>query len=97
MLHRRFLYRNLAATQDEARKAGDLMTFEDVVIDSRLLGFSLDGLLAPRVPDDEIGIGPNQDRALFGVTVQDLGNVSGGNGHEFVHGQQTGVHPIGPE
>src|SRR5271168_4437664 len=57
---------DLAARQREARQALDLDAFEDVVVDHRQLLFRRDGLLGLRVPDDEIGVGPRQDRALAG-------------------------------
>ena len=56
--------RDLAAREGEARQAGDLLALEDVVVDRRLLACGRDGLRALRVPDDEIGIGADQDRAL---------------------------------
>lgn len=65
-LDRAFLDADDAARQGEARQALDLLSFEHVVIDGRLLVFRADGLFPRRVPDDEIGIAADEDRALFG-------------------------------
>src|SRR5690606_24040238 len=70
--------RHLPARHDEAGQTGDLDALEDVVIDRRLLLRGTDRFLAPGVPDHEVGIGANEDRALPRIEVEDLGDVGRG-------------------
>src|SRR5688572_19481274 len=55
---------DLAVRQRVAGQAHDLKTFEDVVVDDRLLGLGGDGLCPLGVPHHDIGVGADHDRPL---------------------------------
>ena len=50
-----------------------------------------------RVPDDDVGVGAGQDRALARIEVEDARDVGRGDGDEFVRRQAAGADAVGPQ
>ena len=95
--HLSVLHRDMAACQGKTRQAADRLAFEDIVIDGRLLPCRRDRLGLRRVQHDQIGIRPDQHRALPGIEVQDLGDIGRGDGDKFVRRQPSRDNAMGPE
>ena len=53
--------------------------------------------VAVGIPDDEIGIGADGDRALLGIDVEDARDVGRGDGDELLLGQPPGVDARRPQ
>ena len=54
-------------------------------------------LVACRIPDHEIGVGADRDRALARIDVEDAGDVGRGHRDEFFLGQPPGIDARGPQ
>ena len=73
-----------AARQRVARQALHFDAFEHVVVDDRDLLVGADRLRRLRVPDDDVGVGAGQDRALARIEIENARDVGRGHGDEFV-------------
>ena len=67
--------RNIALGHGKARQPLDGKALKHIVINGRLLAACVDGLFALRIPHDNIGICPLEDRTLARIHVERLGNV----------------------
>ncbi len=90
-------HRDLTTGQGITRQAFDLFALEHIVINGRLLAVGGNGFFLFRIPDHQIGIRSNQNRTLFRVTIQDLGDVGRGHGDKFVHRDPPCCNPVGPQ
>ena len=73
------------------------LAFEDVEVDLLVMGLGRDGPCALRVPQDQVGIGADLQRALARVEVEDLRGVGAGQRDEVIDRQLAAAHPFVPE
>src|SRR5262249_26120299 len=79
-----------------AGAAADLHALEDVEVDLLVMGPGGDGAGRLGVPDHDVGIGADADRALARIDVEDLGGVGGGPAHDLFPRQPPGAAPMAP-
>ena len=87
----------VAAADGVARNALDGAAFEDVEVDVLVVGLGRDGAFGVGVPDHDVGVAADPDRALARVQIEDLGGIGGGQADEVLGGEAPGVDAFVPQ
>src|SRR5260370_17889 len=91
------LRRHLAAQERDHRPTGDGHAFVGRVVGAVMHELLADDLLAVRVPQHEVGVEPDRDRALVRIEPVHLGVVGRSERDELVGGDAALDHALAPE